>query len=414
MSVTVIRVAGRDPIVSRHKVAPFVPDATGLLADRSDFDEETPEFSYLATDEGLIYFRKTTEGQWSDGILFPGPAGDDGADGADGSDGADGAPGSVWRSGSGAPAGGLGIVGDWYLNTANGDVYEKTGASAYTLRDNLTGPQGEPGESGEGGGGVTDHGALTGLSDDDHTQYHTDARAATWGDARYEPLDSAYTKAEADTRYVNETDHTKAAHDALDIDADTLDGHDTSYFATASSVTDHTGDATAAHAASAISFSPAGTIAATDVQAAIAEVASEAGGGALPTPISVIDIRVYTATLSMSNQPAGITELANSVGRGWVDLTNATQMRIVAGMTSQGGVAGAELRVQYSTDESAWNYVDASAGPAVDINATSTTIKGSWVNITAGAKADVVLRIIGINGNGVADPSFRMIQVQVK
>ena len=93
---------------------------------------------------------------------------------ADGSDGADGAPGSVWRSGSGAPAGGLGIVGDWYLNTANGDVYEKTGASAYTLRDNLTGPQGEPGEAGEGGGGVTDHGALTGLSDDDHSQYHTD------------------------------------------------------------------------------------------------------------------------------------------------------------------------------------------------------------------------------------------------
>lgn len=30
-------------------------------------------------------------------------------------------------------------------------------------------------------GGITDHGALTGLSDDDHTQYHTDAR----GDARY-------------------------------------------------------------------------------------------------------------------------------------------------------------------------------------------------------------------------------------
>ncbi len=32
-----------------------------------------------------------------------------------------------------------------------------------------------------GGGGVTDHGLLTGLADDDHTQYHNDAR----GDARY-------------------------------------------------------------------------------------------------------------------------------------------------------------------------------------------------------------------------------------
>lgn len=34
---------------------------------------------------------------------------------------------------------------------------------------------------GGGGGGVTDHGALSGLGDDDHPQYHTDAR----GDARY-------------------------------------------------------------------------------------------------------------------------------------------------------------------------------------------------------------------------------------
>lgn len=37
--------------------------------------------------------------------------------------------------------------------------------------------------------GVTDHGFLTGLGDDDHTQYHTDAR----GDARYQPLDSDLT-----------------------------------------------------------------------------------------------------------------------------------------------------------------------------------------------------------------------------
>jgi hypothetical protein len=31
-----------------------------------------------------------------------------------------------------------------------------------------------------GGGGVTDHGALTGLNDDDHLQYHTDGRADNW------------------------------------------------------------------------------------------------------------------------------------------------------------------------------------------------------------------------------------------
>jgi len=38
-------------------------------------------------------------------------------------------------------------------------------------------------------GAVTDHGALTGLSDDDHAQYHNDAR----GDARYQLLDADLT-----------------------------------------------------------------------------------------------------------------------------------------------------------------------------------------------------------------------------
>lgn len=40
-----------------------------------------------------------------------------------------------------------------------------------------------------GGSGVTDHGALSGLADDDHTQYHNDTR----GDARYSALGHTHT-----------------------------------------------------------------------------------------------------------------------------------------------------------------------------------------------------------------------------
>ncbi len=43
------------------------------------------------------------------------------------------------------------------------------------------------------GGGVTDHGALTGLSDDDHSQYHNDAR----GDARYAPIAKGVTNGDS-------------------------------------------------------------------------------------------------------------------------------------------------------------------------------------------------------------------------
>ena len=56
-----------------------------------------------------------------------------------------GAPGSVWFSGSGAPPGGTGIVGDFYINTATGDYYEKTGTSTWTLQGNLMGPPGTSG-----------------------------------------------------------------------------------------------------------------------------------------------------------------------------------------------------------------------------------------------------------------------------
>ena len=66
------------------------------------------------------------------------------------------------------------------------------------------------GSGGGGGGGVTDHGALTGLDpDDDHPQYHNDAR----GDARYSQLGHAHTVSEI-TDYVN----TAAATIGLVID----------------------------------------------------------------------------------------------------------------------------------------------------------------------------------------------------
>ncbi len=54
----------------------------------------------------------------------------------------------------------------------------------------------------------------------------------------------------------------------------------------------HVNDTTAAHAATAIAFTPVGTIASTTVQAAIAEVASEAGGGSSALPDQWLDVVV--------------------------------------------------------------------------------------------------------------------------
>lgn len=55
-----------------------------------------------------------------------------------------GKPGTVWRNGSGLPNNSVGVDGDYYLRTLNGDVYEKQ-SGAYILVANISG----------GGGGVS-------------------------------------------------------------------------------------------------------------------------------------------------------------------------------------------------------------------------------------------------------------------
>jgi len=49
---------------------------------------------------------------------------------------------------AGAPGAGVGVVGDFYFNTSNGDYYKKTEAGWGTALANLTGPQGIQGIQG--------------------------------------------------------------------------------------------------------------------------------------------------------------------------------------------------------------------------------------------------------------------------
>jgi len=80
-------------------------------------------------------FDGITQGVWSLPIRLDGEQGD---------------PGSIWHSGSGIPAEGLGKVGDFYLNELNGDVYEKTDATTWVLVANIQGPQGPDGPALDG------------------------------------------------------------------------------------------------------------------------------------------------------------------------------------------------------------------------------------------------------------------------
>lgn len=116
---------------------------------------------------------------------------------------------------------------------------------------------------------------------------------------------------------------------------------------------------------------------------------------------------------SWTNQPAALTELfGTTAGRLKADLTASTQVRLLSNVQTA-GAATAALRVQYSTDQTSWNYLDGSSGPSVSINTTGLKVS-AWVSLAAGAKADVFLRAVGINGDATADPGFSSIILQVK
>ena len=91
-------------------------------------------------------------------------------------------------------------------------------------------------------GGVTDHGALTGLADDDHTQYHTDTR----GDVRY------YTKAQVDAAIAasggGAVDSVNGQTGIVALDADDLADGSSKVMMTAVERTKLTGIATGATA----------------------------------------------------------------------------------------------------------------------------------------------------------------------
>jgi hypothetical protein len=56
-----------------------------------------------------------------------------------------------WSYGIGAPASNAGTVGDYYLDTATGNVYTKTTGNTWVLITNITGPQGSAGSAGPQG-----------------------------------------------------------------------------------------------------------------------------------------------------------------------------------------------------------------------------------------------------------------------
>lgn len=110
------------------------------------------------------------------------------------------------------------------------------------------GTQGPPGS---GGGGSSDHGALTGLADDDHPQYHSDAR----GDIRYytRPQSDALLGGKADSAHTHTIVDTPGLQTALDSKAAASHAHVTGDVAGLQAALDSKAAASHAHSIGDIS-----------------------------------------------------------------------------------------------------------------------------------------------------------------
>jgi hypothetical protein len=124
-----------------------------------------------------------------------------------------------------------------------------------------------------------------------------------------------------------------------------------------------------------------------------------------------------TASVAWTDMPAALTEFQGFTrNRLAVDLSIYTDARVMVNIGSTAGGASAEIRVQYSLDSgSNWFYLDSVAGPTVSISGTANALKvGAWASIVVAARADVWLRVVGVGGDGVIDPTFNIVQLEVQ
>jgi hypothetical protein len=119
------------------------------------------------------------------------------------------------------------------------------------------------------------------------------------------------------------------------------------------------------------------------------------------------------AALVWSNMPAALSFLFSTATVGKeiqkADLTNFTQCRLLVNKQGTSGAAAAKLILRYRTafNQVVANYSDIGVSEvSVAVNVNNTYLATAWIDLAAGAKADVFVAVLGSGGDGVLDPAF--------
>ena len=141
-----------------------------------------------------------------------------------------------------------------------------------------------------------------------------------------------------------------------------------------------------------------------------------AGGGA-GQKVAPINVAPGAAT-TWTNMPLAATFLFGShrhVMR--VDLSTYTQVRFSVNKQATAGAAAAKLVLRYraSFSTTVGDYSDIGTSEvSVAINTTNNVLVTNWIDLAAGAKADVFMAVVGSGGDGVIDPTFGSIIAEFK
>ncbi len=163
------------------------------------------------------------------------------------------------------------------------------------------------------------------------------------------------------------------------LDADLLDGHDTSYFTglistVASDLAAHLSDASDAHDASAVSFVPASSIAATDVQAAVVEVELDAQAAQ------------STANTAVTNAATAQTTVDNHIAD-----TSAAHAASAIGFTPAGTIAATDVQAAIVEVEGDAATAEADAQTAITAAAAAqSTANAAIPKSLVDAKGDLL------------------------
>ncbi len=177
---------------------------------------------------------------------------------------------------------------------------------------------------------------------------------------------------EASGAVATHTGDTSAAHaaSAVSVDSTTLVGTGTDVQAVLeeldNGIADHLADTTAAHAASAISFSATGTIAGTDAQTAIAEVATDAASALSTHEADTTSVHGFANTDNVARIAGEITGTGASPTIAATHSGSAHHSAVTIGADAEHSLSGQVLSgVDASSSQKGHVTIGATAPPAI-------------------------------------------------